>query len=99
MTDIPLDKEFFDIADKFIRLANEHIQTVGNEKAGAALSYASARFNAFLVASNAASLNKLKALRGDAKDHFLPIYEQNFDQNLDDYEKNYGKYFRERSNT
>lgn len=99
MTDIVLDKEFFDLADEFIRLVNKHCETVGNEKAGAALSYASARFSAFLVASNSADIEELKSLRNEAKQHFMPLYEMNLDQNLDDYENNYEIYIQKHRNT
>ena len=75
---ISLDKVFFDIADDFIQLANKHIETVGNEKDRAILSYSSARFNASLVGTNAEILDELGALRDEAKEHFLPIYELKF---------------------
>jgi hypothetical protein len=102
MSEIKFDDDFFDSVDSFIDVANEKSGKIGPEKVGAALSYASARFNAFIVASSSVDLNQLKEIRDGAKKHFLPIYEKNFDYNLDMYEENYEKYinkFRKQSDS
>jgi len=97
MTDFTLDKDFFDIVDTFIDLVNEHGQKVGGERAGFALTYAAARFSAFIVASNSENLDKMKSLRQEAKNHFMTNYEKSLDSNLSEYEDNYEKYLQRKS--
>ena len=99
MTDTTLDNEFFDIADSFIHLVNEHRQKVGAEKAGSALTYAAARFNAFIVASNSADLDEMKAVRQESKNNLMAIYEKHLDSNLSEYENNYENYIQKHRNT
>ena len=99
MTDITLDKEFFDIADTFIHLANEHYKKVGSEKASSALTFAAARFNAFSVASNSADLDEMKTVRREAKNNFMTFFEETLDSNLSEYENNYEKYIQKSRNT
>lgn len=98
MAEIKMDKEFFDIADSFISLVNEHSKKVGYEKAGAALIHAATRFSAFTVAINSSDLDNLKAVRQEAKDHFMGNYEQGLNTNLSDYEDNYENYIQKNRN-
>ncbi|MCK5643970.1 MAG: DUF3144 domain-containing protein [Gammaproteobacteria bacterium] len=99
MTDTTLDSELFDIADAFIHLVNEHSQKVGSEKAGSALTYAAARFSAYIVASNSADLDEMKAVREESKNNFMAIYEKYLDINLSQYEDNYEMYIQKHRNT
>ena len=98
MTDITLDKEFFDIVDTFVHLVNEHGQKVGGERAGFALTFAAARYSAFLVASNSADLDKMKTFRQEAKSHFMTNYEKALESNFSEYEENYEKYIQKDRN-
>jgi len=45
------DNEFWDIAERFIQLANEQLENHPEGQVGSAMLYAAARFNAFVVAS------------------------------------------------
>ena len=99
MTNITLDKEFFAIADTFIHLANEHYKKVGSAKASSALTFAAARFNAFLVASNSANIDEMKTVRQEAKNNFMTFFEEHLDGNLSDYENNYENYIQKHRNT
>ena len=94
MTDTTMDNEFFEIADTFVNLANEHYKKVGGEKANAALIYAAARFNAFSVASESANIDEMKMDRQESKNKFMVTYEKHLDSNLNEYEDNYAQYLR-----
>ena len=84
MSDTP-DQEFWDIADSFIHLANEHVGKASSGKVSSALLYAAARFNAFIVASaDDADLENEKEL---AVDYFSGEYKKMLSENLDDYIK------------
>jgi hypothetical protein len=50
--------EFFEIADKYINLANELAQTEGSANAGTALRYAAARYNTFEASISTPDLAK-----------------------------------------
>ncbi|MFZ5557523.1 MAG: DUF3144 domain-containing protein [Pseudomonadota bacterium] len=94
MSDNPLDQQFFDIADAFIRVANEHSRTVAHGKVSAAMAYAAARFNAFVLAS---ARETPEALRGDearALDYFSGQYRSMLKEHLADYAKNYDRYLK-----
>ncbi len=99
MKEISFDKDFYDNVDKFIRLANEISGELGNEKSSAVLTFAAARYSAFLTASNSLNVEELKLLRTEALDHFVSIFESNMNRNLDDHENNYDQYIEKHRNT
>jgi hypothetical protein len=89
MSDSDTDREFRMVVDRFIRLANEQIDTVQREHVSLALLYAAARFNAFVVSSHAPSADKFKADRPAAFKFFTAEYHRMLEENLDDYAKVY----------
>ena len=84
-----IDREFREVVDRFIHLANEQMESVQREHVSLALLYAAARFNSFIVASHAPSQDKFKADRKAAFKFFSDEYHRMLTENLDDYERVY----------
>lgn len=91
MSDEDLDKQFRNVADAFIHLANKQAETVPRENVSMALLYAAARFNSFIVASHAPDEGKYQRDREAAFEFFLREYKRMLKENLDDYAKIYGE--------
>ncbi len=86
------DKEFWQLADSFIALANEHCNSVSNKKVSAAFLYAAARFNAFIVAANSSGKEQLAVEKDNAVTYFMEEYERMLRENLDDHIENFERY-------
>lgn len=86
MTEQVPDQEFWDIADSFISLANDHLDKADADKVSSALLYAAARFNAFIVAS--AEDVVISEEKDAAVNYFSGQYRKMLAENLDDYEEN-----------
>jgi hypothetical protein len=86
-----IDREFREVVDRFIQLANEQIETVQREHVSLALLYAAARFNAFVVACHAPDVEKFRADKQKAFEFFCKEYHRMLTENLDDYERVYGE--------
>jgi hypothetical protein len=84
-----IDREFRQVVDRFIRLANEQIDHVKREHVSMALLYAAARFNSFIVSTHAPSLEKFQADRQAAFKFFTAEYHRMLEENLDDYQRVY----------
>ena len=75
-------KEFYNVADKFINLANELSQKDTSGSVGSALRYAAARFSAF----EASMVSKdLGAEKDEIKKSFMIDYEHMLEENLQVY--------------
>jgi len=88
------DPTFFERADSFIRLANEHCSTIGRGKVSASLLYGSARFQAWNAACWADDAEDMKAKRAETVEYFVEQYKKMLEENLDDYIDNYAKYMQ-----
>jgi hypothetical protein len=89
MSDADTDLEFRRMADAFIDQANACIETSAKENVGMALLYAASRFNAFVVASHAPSIQKYDQDRDKAIQFFSAEYVRMLEENLDDYKRIY----------
>ncbi len=69
------------MADKFIELANEFTKTESKERVGAAMMFATARYNAFEALSKSNDLEKDK---DDALNWYSREYRRMLDANMDD---------------
>lgn len=58
MTDKNQEKQFYEIADKYIDLANELAKSEGFANTGTALRYAAARYNVFEASMSIKDLSK-----------------------------------------
>jgi hypothetical protein len=87
-----VDTGFWNRADAHIHLANEQCNDIGAGKVSASLLYAASRFNAFIVASQAADAAGLRATKQEALEYFTDEFRKMLDENLDDYIKHHKKY-------
>lgn len=94
MSDNPLDQQFWDMADSFIRLANDQARRAAAGKVSAALSYAAARYNAFVLATAKSTPEEFKGDEAKALDYFTEQYRTMLKDNLADYAKNRGRYLK-----
>ncbi len=83
---------FWERADAVINLANQQTESAGSEDVSGSLLYASARFNAFLIAAQAGDADALRTGKEDAVDYFTEQYRQLLLDNLDDYIENFDEY-------
>jgi hypothetical protein len=90
------DEQFRELADSFIRLANQQcdsqLSNLSPGRVNAALMYASARFSAFLVASSMASAAELEAEKPNALPYFCAEFEKMLQEHLTDHVDNFERY-------
>lgn len=79
------DKQFWDIADSFIQLANTHLNEVKPSRVSACALFAASRFNAFVITAAAASKEQLMAEKEAAIAYFMSEYEKMLRENLDEH--------------
>jgi len=92
MSDVQRDKEFWDLADSFIQLANTHLDKVKPSRVSASALFAAARFNAFVIAAATESKEQLIAEREAAIAYFLNQYESMLRENLDEHLARYDQH-------
>ena len=85
MSDVQRDKEFWDLADSFIQLANTHLDKVKPSRVSASALFAAARFNAFVIAAASESKEQLIVEKEAAIAYFLNQYESMLRENLDEH--------------
>ncbi len=86
------DHEFYDRAHEHLRVANDHLSESPQQNVGASLTYACARFNAWLSASHRESPAELRKAYGETIEYFVAEYRRMLVKNLDDYLHNFDKY-------
>jgi len=92
MSDTDKDKEFYEMADAFIAIANGYTGKVEQGKASATFLYAAARFNTFLVASASGSANEFSSRKEDAIKYFMAEYQKMLEEHFADYTEHFDKY-------
>ena len=88
------DENFFKRADAHIDLANRHLKDASRGKASASLMYATARFNAWLTACEAASGDDLRSGKAESVEYFVSQYRAMLEENLESYIENFDSYMR-----
>ncbi len=92
MKDNTPDDEFWNIADSFIDLANNHSMTMDKGKISAAFLYAASRFNSFIAAINADDREGFENSIEGTVDYYVEQYRSMVRENLNDYLDNYQEY-------
>jgi uncharacterized protein DUF3144 len=92
MSDTDKDKEFYEMADAFIAIANGHSGKVEQGKVSATFLYAAARFNTFLVASASGSAKELSSRKKEAIEYFVAEYQKMLEEHFADYTEHFEKY-------
>ena len=87
-------RAFFDRADSFINLANQHCDTVARGRVSASFMFALSRFNAWVCAMTCSSADELKGDREGAIEYFVKEYRSMLEQNLSDYTDHFDDYMR-----
>ena len=85
MSDVQRDRQFWDMADSFIQLANTHLNTEKPSRVSASALFAASRFNAFVIAAATESKAQLIAEKEAAIAYFLDQYEKMLRENLDEH--------------
>jgi len=88
-----VDEEFWKRADAYIQLANGQSDLANFGEVNASFTYACARFNAFVITSEAPSVEALKDAKARALEHFTAEFRKMLEDNLDDHIAHYGQYF------
>lgn len=92
MAEDNLDSRFWERADEVIQMANKQCSKDKPSIVSASLLYATARFNAFIVASNVIDVTEMKLDKERAISYFSEQYRKMLTENLDDHIKNFGNY-------
>jgi hypothetical protein len=88
----PLDDQFFDRADEYIRLANQQCREIDPSKVSASFMYGLARFHTWLTAASYGSAEELKARRVETMTYFMQQYKAMLEENWQDYIDNFDQY-------
>lgn len=94
MSDTHKDREFLDMADAFIAVANRYAQEVDKGRVSAAFLYAAARFNTFIVASSAPNVAEFTGYQDKAMQYFADEYQKMLVEHFADYSQNFSTYTR-----
>ena len=85
MSDIPRDKEFYELADAHIALANTRMGKVKPAKVSATMLFAAARFNAFVFSVSAENKAQMLLDKESAIAYFMQEYEKSLRENIDEH--------------
>lgn len=85
MSEIPRDKEFYELADEHIALANTRMNKVKPAKVSATMLFATARFNAFLISVSAENKAQMLLDKEPAIAYFMQEYEKYLRENIDEH--------------
>ncbi|MEC5387674.1 DUF3144 domain-containing protein [Uliginosibacterium sp. H3] len=92
MADIPIDKKFYDRANEYIKLANEHCDgTLGISLVSGSFMFALSRFNSWVSATDFESGAAMKEKRQETIDLLVNQYRSMLEQNLDDHINNFDR--------
>lgn len=92
MNDNTPPPEFWTRANALINLANDQCDSAIPNEVAASTMYASARFNAFIVATTTGSAENMKAEKDRALEYFTDQFRKMMESNLDDFAENFEKY-------
>ena len=85
MSEILRDKEFYELADAHIALANTRMGKVKPAKVSATMLFAAARFNAFVISASAENKAQMLLDKESAIAYFMQEYEKNLRENIDEH--------------
>ena len=87
----PENQAFWRVADSFIAHANGQ-NDIGRGVVSAGFAYSSARFNAFVIASQCGNKEAFEAEKDAAINYFVEQYKLALTENVADYSANFDKY-------
>ena len=86
------DADFWRVADSFVAHANSQAANTDRGVVSAGFAYSSARFNAFVIASQCGTKEAFEAEKAKAIDYFVEQYKLALTENVADYTANFDKY-------
>ena len=89
-----VDDAFFERADAHIRLSNEQLKDASRSKVSASMMFATARFNAWVIAGGAQSVEEMSKSRDETIRYFVEQYKLMLEENVNDYIKNFENYMK-----
>ena len=89
MSDVQRDKQFYDMADAYIALANTQLSETKPSRVSAAALFAASRFNAFVIAAAAENKAQLMVEKEAAIAYFMDQYEKMLRENIDEHMTRY----------
>ena len=89
MSDMPQDKEFYELADAHIALCNTHMGKVKPAKVSASMLFAAARFNAFVIYASSENKTQFLLEKEAAISYFMQEYEKYLRENVDEHLSRY----------
>ena len=92
----PENQAFWKVADSFIAHANSQNDT-DRGIVSAGFAYSSARFNAFVIASQCGNKDAFEAEKDAAIEYFVTQYKLALTENVADYSANFDKYISQPS--
>jgi hypothetical protein len=88
-----MDDKFWKRADAYIHVANEQSDHAKLGEVNASFTYACARFNAFVITSEAPNAQELRNAKEKALEVFTAEFRKMLDDNLEDHIAHYEQYF------
>lgn len=85
MSDVLRDKQFYDMADAYITLANAQLGGTKPSRVSEAALFAASRFNAFVIMAAAGSKAQMAVEKEAAIAYFLDQYEKMLRENIDEH--------------
>lgn len=98
-TNTDKDKEFYEMADAYIALANSQSKTINPGKVSATFLYAAARFNTYIVASGSKTKQEFSDSKQNTHEYFIAEYTKMLEEHFADYNQNFEKYLRSDNQT
>ena len=86
------DAAFWRVADSFVAHANAQANDTDRGVVSAGFAYSSARFNAFVIASQCGNKEAFEAEKAKAIEYFVEQYKLALTENVADYSANFDKY-------
>ncbi len=88
------DPTFFERADAHIGLANQQATTIAGPRVAASMSFATARYNAYLCANMYGNAAEMQRQREDAIRRLTEHYNKMLQDSFDDFITNFDTYSR-----
>ena len=89
-----LKEAFFDRADEHISLSNTQSKSQPMNNVSASMLYGTARFNAFVFASNYQKIEDMHEDKAGAIEYFVGQYKMMLEENIEDYIENFESYVK-----
>ncbi len=91
MSEVDKNKQFRQIADTFIDVANKHIDEEDSSFVSSSMLYGTARFCSFVVASGCENAEHLEANREEAINFYTTEFKRMLSENLDEYKNTFAE--------